>query len=74
MGSEPGAGVGAGGLADEVAVMGVVVGGLDQLLCKTTASQRLWNICMFDDEGVSAQKIGYEGGVAFFIDGKTMLV
>jgi hypothetical protein len=54
--------------------MGVVVGGLDQLLCKTTASQRLWNICMFDDEGVSAQKIGYEGGVAFFIDGKTMLV
>ena len=51
---EPGGGIGAGCLTDEISFVGIVVGSLDQLGCQSASSQRLWYKGVFDDEGVTA--------------------
>ena len=50
LGEEPGGGIGAGRLADEISFVGIVVGSLDQPGCKSASSQR------FRDKGVFYDK------------------
>ena len=71
---KPRGGIGAGGLADEVVFVGIVIGGLYEFCCNAASFYRLRDESMLDDERVSTEEIGYKGVVTFYGDSKTMLV
>ena len=70
---KPCCGIWAGGLADEVAFVGVFVSRLHEFLRYASSLDGLRNKGVVDYEGVSAQKIGYESLMAFDHDCKAML-
>ena len=71
---KPGCGIGTGGLAYEIIFVGIVIGGLYEFCCNAASFYRLRDESMLDDEGVSAEKIGYKGVMAFNCDSETMPV
>ena len=65
---EPGAGVGAGGLAGVAFFEGVAVSGLYQRGCDTVATEFLWYEGVDDVEDLSPEDICEVGGIAFGLD------